>query len=729
MKERIKLIEKLILQVSKENIETIEGNTLMEAIGDTKQPCRGILRNVPISKYTENQNGRIYPRLIFEIIERKKLAEGNVALMGHPDEGDGSPKDIAGVWKNFKCQEQFPIADLYLTGEHGSHILEMIKAGGKIGLSSVGWGSFLEDEKTVDPNDYTLERCADLVLAPSQGVYASLENTDRDPEPEKKEIMSEIEKKDNISEKLITNKYTENITIPKQESTNIENIKEKKERFKNMEGLEKLYEANHKNQIKQLISEAKEMVDVDKAIKKLSDLTVVDADLKKDVEREIDSLQVKLAEQKKNTESNLKTKEAEVTELKAKIEDISKKLTESEAKYAKAKTIVESIGVKEDADPIKLKEEKIKLEEELKIAKENIKKMSADITAVENIFKSKNAKTIDVKNLKDIAGLCEDTIKRNKDLKFLYDSLKKAEDRIKVQEKILVKYGYMFEQESPIAPTVKKDDKDEMGEDIDVATDIVPDEDENVVMSEPGDEMAEDDEVINPDEDEMEEDIDVDTDTVPDQGETASLMTATSEPKHTGLSEDDEIEVGTDSVPEDGEVLVMDEEGEEDEFPVEVSPEDAEKMEAEDDAFMGGPDGDSWVNEEDEIPSAEDKMPWEEEDGIEDEEDEEKLPESEETEEDPKDKMAAVRAAKEESISRKREINIFVSREIKRNSALKDVEVALRKSNSLTEAMLKIDKFLSNKVKKDKPVKIKESVSVKKNVVQKPEIKKYVFSR
>jgi len=761
------LIEEIVVNIPKENIEVYTKEVLIESINDGKVPCRGVLRNVPVTRYTENANGRIYGRALWENVVRSKVFEGSYALAGHPED-DGCPDKLCGIWKNLRTEDKHAIGDIYCVGPLGGLMMEAIQASGKIGFSTCGFGDFLEDSKTVNPESYEYQR-TDWVLEPSQQVYATQENMEREaPEPEKKDKFIDSEEKNNkISENDFTNKYSKKSSI-KQENKEDKYIKENITKgVKNMENLEKLYEANHKNQIKQLISEAREMVEVDKAIKKLSDLTVVDFELKKEVDNEIENLRVKLAEQKKNAEKNASEAIESVKKLTEALEVEKKKVTDFASKYNKAKSIVDSLGAKENSDPKKLKEEKQKMAEELKVAKENIRLMSEDIKAVEGIFASKTAKKLDVKNIKDVKQLCEDTIKRNKDLKFLYTSLKEAEKRIKSLEKIAENYGYIFEQDEvpmkkddEILATEEDEDEEEKLEDDIMDSDVVPEDGETVIMSEPGDEIVEEDEY--PNEDEVVEDIDVDTNNAPAAGEVTSLITSTEEPDT--LPED--IDVDTNAVPEEGEMVVMDEDDEEvDDFPVEVSPEEAEKMEQEDSDIIP----EKPTVEEEDVPVEDEVMPWEEEDmpkedevKVEQEDSMEKMPweeddepmvdepvedeiveqeevpvedevvEEEEEEEDPKDKMAAVRAAKEESIAKRREINYFVTREIKKNSALKDVELALRKSNSLMEAMQKIDKFLSSK--KDKPVKVRKSITesiTKKKVVEvkKPSIHKYVFKK
>jgi hypothetical protein len=168
----IKLLEDVSQNGSIHLIESREGE---------KYKCLAIVKSVPVSKFTENLNNRVYSKKLWEKVQKNKVAEGTLCLADHPsDDTDGSVKDIVGVWRNFKVNEDHCNADLYLIGKHGKQFLEVLQAGGRCGLSSVGFGELLEDEKTVNPDTYELVRVSDWVLTPSQGVYAETSHIDSD---------------------------------------------------------------------------------------------------------------------------------------------------------------------------------------------------------------------------------------------------------------------------------------------------------------------------------------------------------------------------------------------------------------------------------------------------------------------------------------------------------------------------------------------------------------------
>ncbi len=120
----------------------------------------------------KNLNGRIYPYALWD----KILAASPVtlALMDHPSEGAGNPKDVWAVVRNPQYSEDRSVitADAYIIdNENGRSALGVLEAGGDLGLSSSGYGDFLSDGITVDPDTFELERYFDWVLQPSYEVY------------------------------------------------------------------------------------------------------------------------------------------------------------------------------------------------------------------------------------------------------------------------------------------------------------------------------------------------------------------------------------------------------------------------------------------------------------------------------------------------------------------------------------------------------------------------------
>jgi hypothetical protein len=128
----------------------------------------------------ENLNGRVYGYDLWDRVIRVMAGRSTLALMNHPPEDNpGSPHDIWAVWRNigYSGDKQFVEADCYIIdNENGKTALGVLEAGGDLGLSSSGFGEFLSDGKTIDPETYELERVADWVLDPSYEVFGRLED-------------------------------------------------------------------------------------------------------------------------------------------------------------------------------------------------------------------------------------------------------------------------------------------------------------------------------------------------------------------------------------------------------------------------------------------------------------------------------------------------------------------------------------------------------------------------
>lgn len=235
-----------IVLIESVNINPSEG--IGEIVNHSKSPILfesenkqykafSVIRNVPVTRFIENANGRVYPRKLWEKIQKNSYAEGTHCLADHPgDDEDGSVKNIVGVWRNFRVMDEEGVGDLYLVGPHGRHLHEVLEAGGNAGMSSVGFGELQEDEKTVNPDTYELVRLADWVLFPSQGVYATQENL----QEKSKSYTNKIEKEDNSYTILFETEY------------------QKMNRgLSNMDVATEIMVKNIKNQSKHLIRESK----------------------------------------------------------------------------------------------------------------------------------------------------------------------------------------------------------------------------------------------------------------------------------------------------------------------------------------------------------------------------------------------------------------------------------------------------------------------------------------
>lgn len=133
----------------------------------------------PVSKVNDtdhpNLNGRVYNRKLWEnvIDNQSDVWKGGVGLANHPaddEEGDFMKQSI--VWLDgFIGDDDIIYGIGTFVGEGGALARQIIGVGGRIGFSTSGYGDFLTDKITVDPDTYEIDRFADLVLNPSQGVF------------------------------------------------------------------------------------------------------------------------------------------------------------------------------------------------------------------------------------------------------------------------------------------------------------------------------------------------------------------------------------------------------------------------------------------------------------------------------------------------------------------------------------------------------------------------------
>jgi len=604
-KGKLLLIESVSYIPKADDVVIFDSVKLVESVKGQKFEARGILKNVPVTRYTENANGRVYSEELWDNVHKSGLFEGSDCLADHADD-DGSVLNTTGVWHNFNTQKETANADLYCIGAVGSLLLEKAKAGGKVGFSTVGFGTLSEqDNKTVDPGSYEYEQ-TDWVRKPSQNVYATQENLE-----ESTKEVKEVIKESKITENIITN-----------------NILTKTAEVKKMD---KIMEMAVKSQIRSAIKEAianENYVAAIKELKEVSDTIVPEmVEQKAQVDAAIVSIQTKLSEQKEIAQKELKESKETLESLNEKYQVACKTINTLKENLQKAQTIVEKAVNKDTQKSIeKMKEDinqfsndRVKMEEDIKLFIEEIEKRDADLKIYEEDTELRE---------KDIAKFKEERENMSKKISKTSKALKIAEKTISKLEKILEDdYGYEFDNE--------EDDSI-----IDTGNDVIDDafgfeDDEDFYEAE------------NEDEDEEEK--------------KESVKSKKKKP----VKEAEEDEDKDDS-------------------------EDEEEMEeAEDD------------EDEDELEEAdnddEDEEIEEEDDGEEDSDD---------------DKMAAVRAAKKEAIARKKRIEAkkdkksvkeskspdkliveYYKAAVKTKPALKDIQKQILKSNSLLEAVKKVNLF------------------------------------
>lgn len=306
------LIEDTFIEGSKLDIDYYKDgdSKLLESSNGKSFEALAVVRNFPITKLDViNKNGRIYPKSEFIKESVMREAEGSYAFCNHQDDPDMDT--VWGIWHNYRVEEDSVYSDLYLIEEKPVRIL---KAGGSLGSSTVGFGN-LDDEGKV--YDYELEEkhLADIVFNPSQGTYSSFAEN-------KVEIQE--------SEKNNKNSAIKNITNIKENITN--NIKT--EVNSSMDNIQKAFLTN---QVKLELREASKTSDYADSIVKLNSLEIPIEmkDLKEKVENKIQELQDKLQESAEKKENSLNDAQKELEMLKESHAEISRR-------YRTLKRVLES---------------------------------------------------------------------------------------------------------------------------------------------------------------------------------------------------------------------------------------------------------------------------------------------------------------------------------------------------------------------------------------------------
>ena len=171
---------KKILKESK--IDEVVQKRVLEALQEAGANIDEVeLWQFPVSKINTKQspnlNGRVYNRELWKnVIERQVEAwKGGTGLANHPaDDEDGDFMNQSIVWLDgFLGDDDIVYGIGTFVGNGGALARQIIGVGGRVGFSTSGYGDFLSDGITVDPKSYEIDRLADLVLNPSQGVFGN----------------------------------------------------------------------------------------------------------------------------------------------------------------------------------------------------------------------------------------------------------------------------------------------------------------------------------------------------------------------------------------------------------------------------------------------------------------------------------------------------------------------------------------------------------------------------
>ena len=460
------LIEEASISIASVDIEHFSNSKLVESQGNTYEAL-AIVKNVPVSGYTENANGRKYPRALWEKVFKEKVFEGTCALADHP-EGEGSVKDIWGIWREMEVRDDGVYGTLYLVEEKPVRIL---RASGKLGLSSVGYGE-LDESNTVKPESYELERLADIVFNPSQGTYMKAENLQENVNNNSLFKESVTNKCNN---KIEENKLEEQYTMLK-ETVNIKN---------NIRVILKEAKANKKS-IKEAIDDIKFWQE---------NTPLEEKELHTYINNSISELSEKMEAEISNANKSLKEKEISFEELKTKFKVLETTLADVTERYKKAQSIIESGGV-----------------DDTKALSENASKMKSDIN---KLMKERSLMETDISIFTEEVAFMKSDIKvlmnerkdMLSDIKVYENKLTEAEKHIQGLEKILEdEYGYGFEDDFVDDSTIlddgfekeviidgeiyePKEDDYMLGEE-EGDSDIINQEDGSMELGDIGDEMS-----------------------------------------------------------------------------------------------------------------------------------------------------------------------------------------------------------------------------------------------
>ena len=334
---------KEVLSLQENTFSETEKQVLSKVVNKLKE--NGItngpkLYKFPVARINDadhpNLNGRVYTRELWDNVINKQQDnwKGLCGLSDHPEGDDpGQFKQSSIVWLDMMIDDLNKIvwAIGSFVGQYGHLAQEIIEAGGRIGFSSSGFGELMMDGKTVNPDTYQIERVADIVLNPSQGVYGDVTD-EQHPNIEytsQKAVVAEAIKE------IPNNKLSENIAVEtptlqakeplsailkEKENTNLEinsvvpeTNGENKEMAENVENkkalvLSEAEEKKLKKYIKQFLTESNDIHNPIDRLKELDEIMeMVESgeihDLKEDVEKELIAERARLEEMVKGAQS------------------------------------------------------------------------------------------------------------------------------------------------------------------------------------------------------------------------------------------------------------------------------------------------------------------------------------------------------------------------------------------------------------------------------------------
>lgn len=167
-----------------------------------------IYESVPVWRLdVKNLNERIYSTELAEQLVSEN-ATTNV-LRNHLDDFVAEITDIKAIAKRPHIEDNMLKVDMVMVDEVFAGLVEkIIDAGGKVGLSSVGYGSVNDETGVVE--DYSLVRYADFVINPAALVF--IEKEVDEPEEESLIVPEEIEEP-HVEEETSSNTETTTVEV------------------------------------------------------------------------------------------------------------------------------------------------------------------------------------------------------------------------------------------------------------------------------------------------------------------------------------------------------------------------------------------------------------------------------------------------------------------------------------------------------------------------------------
>lgn len=440
LKNKLLLIEHCTYTFTPSKVELFEKVQMIESASGQKWKCRGILRNVPVTRYIKNLNGRTYLRELWERVKGLGWFEGGLCLADHADDS-GSVRNICGIWRNFQVGSEYATADLYCVTDDGQDLLEIAQAGGPCGFSTCGYGEYIPGtDHVVNPKTFEMDPAlsvCDWVLGPSQQVFGTLEHVDKEsvkeqvnlveaslqpaihpegvtteipetatmgeaveeipdvietpPQNVEGEITSEIEPlKDDVARFTpVSDENTNKLELSQEEPEDTQGIiptimetKEMTDINKEVSTIGKLFESNLRNQARNAIREAVESKDPVRAAKDLQEFattipeTMADTHVK--IKETIESINEKFGVQFQEKDQKLSQMNETIASVNAKYATLENTHKELVEKYTQAAVILNKF--KEASSAKTLLEENVKImESDLKQLQEDADVMQKDI--------------------------------------------------------------------------------------------------------------------------------------------------------------------------------------------------------------------------------------------------------------------------------------------------------------------------------------------------------------